>query len=155
MRHLLIICLASLLTHAASGQFTQKDFAPLHQLQGSWKMQTRQGWLFEQWKLADDSTMESQSFTVNGADTVLQETAILSLKNGMITYSPTVSNHNDGLPVTFTLAVLHNGDYAFENKEHDFPQRINYQLKGNRLTVTISGNTASGFREIPYHFVRE
>jgi hypothetical protein len=33
---------------------------------------------------------------------------------------------------------------VFENLEHDFPQRIEYQRDGDRLTATISGPGEDG-----------
>ena len=45
--------------------------------------------------------------------------------------------------------------YTFENKAHDFPQQIIYDIGEKTMNVTISGNTKNGFREIPFDFVKQ
>ena len=90
---------------------------------------------------------------VNGKDTIPEETVELKLANGKITFSPTVRNQNGGQPVVFTLVSIEGTKFTFENKQHDFPQRIIYDIHEKTLSVTISGNTKNGFREIPFDFV--
>jgi hypothetical protein len=42
-----------------------------------------------------------------------------------------VSNQNNQQPVYFKLISKEDGRYIFENKEHDFPQRVIYHLVSN------------------------
>ncbi len=77
---------------------------------------------------------------------------MLNLQNGCVTYNPTLP---DQQPVSFKLTEIRDGQYIFENKAHDFPQRIIYKIDNNQLSVTINGNTPKGFKEIPYLFTRE
>lgn len=46
-----------------------------------------------------------------------------------------------GEPTVFPLLSAGTHEVVFENKAHDFPQRITYRRDGNRLTGTISGTT--------------
>ncbi|MGB5287747.1 MAG: DUF6265 family protein, partial [Ignavibacteriaceae bacterium] len=42
----------------------------------------------------------------------------------------------------------------FENKEHDFPQRISYEFhKGGKLTAAIEGNVNGGLKRKEFSFI--
>ena len=137
-------------------QYSIRDFAPLHGLTGNWKMITKKGFLMEHWYINNDSTMHNKSYRVHGTDTIPQETVQLSLRNGSITYTSSVADQNNQQPVTFTLTKMENGKYIFENRAHDFPQQISYQLADkNTLNAGISGNIKFKHREILFNFKRE
>jgi len=139
----------------ASAQFRYEDFKPLHDLEASWEMKTRRGAVIEQWTKANDSLLLGKGFLVVDKDTVPQETVELRYSNGVITYTPSVREQNSGLPVTFTLVSVTDGKYVFENREHDFPQVISYQVGDRTLRASIGGSTKEGYQEIPYNFVKQ
>jgi hypothetical protein len=144
------------LSQANYAQFNTREFKPLHLLTGKWKMETKKGFLYEHWYTVNDSTLQNKSYRVNGTDTLPQETVELKISNGAITYTSTVAGQNNQRPVTFTLVSNHDGKYIFENKGHDFPQQISYQLKdANTLIASISGKVDNNFREIPFIYKRE
>jgi len=135
-----IFCLLFLLFSInSSAQFKFEDFKNLHSLAGmGWQMEMKKGSLIEKWGKVNDSLLISKSYRINGADTTTLETVELKYSNGVITYAPTVPDQNEGKPVTFTLISIQNWlNYTFENKQHDYPQQIIYQLGGKSLKVTI------------------
>jgi hypothetical protein len=137
-------------------QYQQEDFKKLHDLQGGWVMKTKKGLLVEQWTIVNDSLLTSRSYIINGKDSTALETVQLSYSNGSINYTPSVPNQNGGLPVNFRLVSIENGsEFGFENKEHDFPQRIIYRLGKKTLNASISGETSSGFKEQQFNFTRQ
>ncbi|HEY0731563.1 MAG TPA: DUF6265 family protein [Chitinophagaceae bacterium] len=136
------------------GQFSHSDFEKLYGLKGKWKMEQKEGYLVEEWLEVSNHMLVSKSYMVRDKDTVLKETVRLDFKDGDIYYSPIVINQNDGKEVRFKLINTDNEKFVFENKEHDFPQQIIYQFSKNKLNVVINGNTAKGFREIPFSFTR-
>lgn len=137
-------------------QFSMKDFAVLHGLTGSWKMVTQKGFLYEHWYISNDSTLHNKSYRVNGTDTFPQETVQLKIRNSNISYISTVADQNKQQPVTFTLTKIDKGKYVFENKAHDFPQQISYQLTDkNSLDASISGNIKEKYKEIIFNYKRE
>ena len=137
-------------------QYTIKDFNPLQGLTGSWKMVTKMGSAFyEHWHRVNDSVLQNKSYGINRRDTISQETVQLKLTHGIITYTSTVADQNNQQPVTFTLVKTENGKYVFENKAHDFPQQISYQLiDKNTLHASISGTGKDKFTEILFNFKR-
>jgi hypothetical protein len=125
---------------ACAQTFSEKDFKVLHGLAGLWKMETNRGVLYEEWQLQNDHQLNGQSFKINNADTILLERITLSLQGHSIIYSPVVSNQNNGQSISFTLISGTRQRFVFENKTHDFPQRIIYQLgSGNVLQARIEG----------------
>lgn len=105
-----------------------KQFTDLQLLLGTWGMQTKKGMLYERWQKLNDSTLVSQSYKVNGADTVFLERVQLVRRGRSMQYVATVSDENGGKSVTFSLVKLENNTYVFENAQHDFPQRVIYSL---------------------------
>jgi hypothetical protein len=120
-------------------------------------MKTKNGVLIEKWTKVNDSLLTSISYRIKGNDTTIQETVELKYLKGSIIYSPTVPDQNDGKSVTFSLIKIDSGGlhYHFENKQHDFPQKIVYMLGSKSLRVVISGQTDKGFKEIPFDFVMQ
>jgi len=121
-----------LLIHAAqSQQFSENDFKKLQLLEGLWKVETGLGPIYEEWQVKSGDKLAGRSYRVNNNDTVVMERIELYRDGGDIIYSPVVSNQNNQQPVPFRLVSNTAGRYIFENKEHDFPQRIIYHLLSN------------------------
>lgn len=93
---------------------------------GSWSNVSSEGELFERWIKTNDSTFSGNSFFISNNDTLFSEQISLELKGFDIFYTPTVSNQNQGKAVCFKLISDTNNVFVFENKLHDFPQRIIY-----------------------------
>jgi hypothetical protein len=152
----LLCCITILSSQTIKAQYSAGDFKPLHLLAGKWKMETKKGFLYEHWYTVNDSTLQNKSYRVTGTDTLPQEKVELKFTRGAITYTSTVADQNNQQPVTFTLVSKENGKYIFENKGHDFPQQISYQLNdANTLNAGISGKINNKYREIPFNYKRE
>jgi hypothetical protein len=54
----------------------------------------------------------------------------------------------------FRLVALEGQFAAFENLGHDFPQRIEYQRDGDRLTAAIEGPRHGATRRIEFPYLR-
>ena len=126
-------------------------------LVGTWKMQTKSGAMFEQWRIVDDSTLHGLSYKIQGGgDTVMLESVQLETRNGVMHYTPTAFGQNDDKPVPFRIVSSTKHEFVAENLEHDFPQRIIYRLKSEhqlhaRIEGTVKGK-AKG-RDFPYERV--
>ena len=115
-------------------------FRRLLVLEGTWKMETRRGPLFEQWQKFDENTLRGMSYRISGNDTLLLERLELLSRPGGIFYIPAVINQNDGKPVSYKLVSSEGSRFVFENKEHDFPQRIIYSLvTSDSIVARIEG----------------
>ena len=148
----LLLCLVSVLT-AQAQQWTRDDFKAFGIWKGLWLMKDKNGSLVETWAIKSDTLMESKSYHTKGKVKRLTETVQLVYNAGKIQYIATAVGQNDELPVAFDLIGRKGSSFTFENKAHDFPQRIIYILTNtNRLRVTISGDTPKGFKKTEFNF---
>ncbi|HYJ37362.1 MAG TPA: DUF6265 family protein [Chitinophagaceae bacterium] len=106
----------------------QDVFNELQQLSGTWKMETKRGAIYESWSKTGKDEMLGKSFKLNGNDTITLENVRLSKSSDGLFYIPIVPNQNEGKAVSFKMINSSNSTFVFENKAHDFPQRIIYHL---------------------------
>jgi hypothetical protein len=109
-------------------QFSENDFKPLQSLQGLWKMETGRGAIYEEWNITDNKKLTGRSYRINNADTIIMERIQLYCEGNNIIYSPIVTDQNNQQAVSFKLISNTDNRYVFENKNHDFPQRVIYNL---------------------------
>jgi hypothetical protein len=127
-------------TAAPAATTTQSDVHELHWLNGWWQNPSKVGIAFEDWKLNDNGTMTGRSGMVVGKDTIASETLVIEQKDNKIYYIPTVKGQNNDQPIPFEMTSAVADSFVFENKEHDFPNRIvYYKLPNNKLTAVIYG----------------
>lgn len=141
--------------HISVAAFTQtvvKELEPLQFLTGSWSFATPKGKLAEAWKYNSESSFSGKSYKINQAgDSTLLETVLLSSEQSGVYYI--VKAPGNDSPVRFKLASSQNNIFIFENKEHDFPQRVVYQKKSDtELLAWIEGliNGKLEKQEFPY-----
>jgi hypothetical protein len=136
-----IFCLS-----AQSQTFSENDFKSLQSLVGLWKMETSRGPLFEEWQLPAGNKFTGRSYKVKNTDTIVLERTELFLQGSKIIFSPVVTNQNQGQPVQFVLISNSDNRYTFENKAHDYPQRVIYRFVAKdsiyaRIEGTKNGKT--------------
>lgn len=137
------IYLLFVLTGGALAQqpvYTAKEFKPLHGLTGLWKMDGKRGAIYEEWQVSGDNQLTGRRYKINNNDTMVLENVVISLQGNAIFYTPVVRDQNNQQPVPFKLISYNNNKYVFENKEHDYPQRVIYELtSANDLRARIEG----------------
>lgn len=77
-------------------------------------------------------------------DTLFSEKLRLVSKNDTLWYMPTVSNQNDGKEVSFKEKEITATKLVFENMEHDFPQRIVYELTSDSTILAYIEGLQNG-----------
>lgn len=131
------------ITTAASG---------LDSLTGTWVRETRTGQAFEQWKKVSDSLWVGVAWRVKEGDSTLMENLRIFIKDNNLYYAPTVPDQNDGGEILFVRVASESG-YVFENKAHDFPNRIIYTFpSAGEMKVIVEDN--SGKKRILFNFYR-
>jgi len=66
------------------------------------------------------------------------------------------ANQNDEKPVTFKLVSSENGQFTFENKDNDFPERIIYTNPvKDSLHAWIEGSVNGEAKRIDFSFSRK
>jgi len=142
MKKLLLLFTAFILLSAISCREEKKKAAdPLEKaawLIGTWENDSRAGKLSETWSRSANGFKGMGAFTA-GSDTIFSEKLGLIEEDGDLYYVATVKDQNNGEAVTFPLLNATADQLVFENKEHDFPQKIVYTHYGDSLIAIISG----------------
>ena len=109
----------------------------------------------EQWERTDDRFHTGLGFVMSGEDTVFIEHLNIHAAEGGVFYSARIPSQNNGAYVDFRLTAANTNSLVFENKEHDFPQRIVYALRSDDTwKVSVSGPGKERLRTEHYHFRR-
>ena len=125
-------------------------------LTGRWKLSSSERIQFEEWHVANDSTLSGRSYRVGPTrDTVLLESVELRYRAGQWSYCPAVQDQNNGQTIVFPLIWQGKEEFIASNPAHDFPQRIQYRRKGDLLLASIEGTARGGFRKVNFDFIRE
>ncbi|WP_316843337.1 DUF6265 family protein [Pedobacter psychrodurus] len=124
---------------------------------GNWEMQTSKGKIVEQWVQSSDQLLSGKSYRINAkGDSLLSETLQVRKIGKEIFYCSTVVNQNEGKEVCFKLVSTKDKIYIFENKEHDFPQKIVYQNQGKKeMLAWIEGELNGKNRKSEFRYKRQ
>ncbi len=109
-------------------------------LEGKWeRTNAKPGTVAEEhWQRNTNGELRGIGFTKRGADTAFVERLVIKVIENEVYYSADVA-HNQA-PVLFKMITNDGNKVVFENKEHDFPNQISYELLENgELKAQISG----------------
>ena len=126
----------------------------LHWLSGCWSRDANGRRTEEHWMRPAGGTLLGMSRTVANGRTLEFEHLLIRADGADILY---VAKPSRQAEATFKL-VDHSSDWRrlrFENPQHDFPQRIEYELAGDdALTARISGPSGGRERTVTYPMKR-
>lgn len=139
MRQALIILLSCIAPMAASAA-TIDDLA---WLKGAWEFERNGRVVREEWMPPAGGTMLGMSRTVKAGKTVAHEFLLLRTnEQGDANY---VASPSGQATTEFKLVNSDARSVVFENKAHDFPQRIGYELREDgALLAWIEGEGKDG-----------
>lgn len=140
-------------------EITSEKFEKIDQLQwilGTWINQNGEEFSQETWSQESPSSFTAFSFTQVGKETVFAETMALEQKADSLLLTVATAKPEQEKPVTFKLISSENGQFTFENKNHDFPQRITYSNPAkDSLHAWIEGQVDGELRKVDFHFSRQ
>jgi hypothetical protein len=111
-----------------------------NQLVGTWQMQTPKGVLYESWQPVSEGKIAGMSYMLNGKDSSVFERTIVTKEGSDIYFNAMATRQNNGQTVRFKLANTIGKYYIFENKQHDFPQRVIYEfVSSDSIHARIEG----------------
>ncbi len=166
-KYLLVIFLPLLLNSCKNNseaekpekEITAKSFEKMNQLKwllGTWTNESGEEFSQESWSKENDSMFTAFSFTQVANETVFAETMALEQKTDSLFLTVVTANQNDAIPVTFKLISSEKGQFTFENKNHDFPERIIYTNPvKDSLHAWIEGTVDGETRKANFYFSRE
>ena len=150
-----IISLSLLCSNLLMAQFTINDFYKLHSLSGVWKRDVSRGMNQELWTKISDFEMKASAYNISNSDTILRESVVLTFKDGVIKYEVTAFDQNDNKAIPFILTNIKNDVFTFENPNHDFPNKIIYDISDkNKISAMVEGIINGSMKKIDYNFNR-
>jgi Domain of unknown function (DUF6265) len=121
-------------------------------LEGVWKMNTKRGAIFEEWKKIDKNYLQNKGYMIKGKDTIVNERVALTNTNAGIFYTSMVEDQNNKQPIAFKMTKAENDMFVFENPQHDFPKRIIYKMvTADSLHAYIDDGTETGKKQNFYY----
>lgn len=140
-------------------EITEENFEKIDQLQwllGTWTNESGEEFSQETWSKETAGSFTAFSFTQVGKETVFSETMALEQKGENLLLTVATANQKDEKPVTFKMVSSENGQFTFENKEHDFPERIIYTNPvKDSLHAWIEGTVNGEAKKVDFYFSRK
>lgn len=129
----------------------------LQWLLGNWENEDDGMISKEKWSKTNDNTYKGMSFRLLRSDTVFAEKMVLQEGNdGLIMTVTTLEGKKEVDPVSFKLVSPDKRKFIFENKNHDFPQRIIYtNPQKDKIHAWIEGDVLGEKQRIDFHFTRK
>jgi outer membrane lipoprotein-sorting protein len=91
----------------------------------------------ENWRTINDSLLQGEGFSLNGADTAFYESLSILKEEDSVYYRVFIGDEK--MHVDFLLVHASKKSWTFINPENEFPEKIVYKIqKDSLLTVTIS-----------------
>jgi hypothetical protein len=132
-----------------------KNLDELNWLLGEWEQRSKESLFVEKWLKTNDNKFSGNSYMIQNNDTVFTEQITLELSNNELQYKTNVNNQNNSETICFTLISNKNKEYIFENKLHDFPQRIVYKKNGkDSLNAYIEGKVEGVYKKEEFNMKR-
>ena len=138
---------------------SNKKYEKIEQLEwllGTWTNKSEDEFSQETWSKENDSTFTAFSFTQVGGETVFAETMALEQKGERLQLTVAVANKKNSSPVTFRFISSEEKQFVFENKSHDFPERITYTNPvKDSLHAWIEGTVNDEKKKVDFYFKRK
>lgn len=123
---------------AAPGAFAQPGLAHLPWMLGCWESADAEPGSGETWRVTNDGTMIGFGRVVSNAEVVATEQ--MRIERGDDGNLAFIASPSGQATARFVLVSIADDEVVFENREHDFPQRIIYRLLSlDRMLGRIEG----------------
>lgn len=155
-RLLLILAIAITLNSCGNKDTQPTKLDKIDWILGYWEMGSPEGTVTESWIRTNDTVYSGVGKFSDSLGKILTTEEInIVLRDGELLYIPAVSNQNNGQAITFTEASFSDTMVVFENKGHDFPQRIVYVKKGeDKMLAYIEGEMNGEQAKIEYPYTK-
>lgn len=134
-RKLMAICALALAAGPALAD-PVRDMAKLDWMAGAWIEEKAGAVVREMWLAPRDGAMAGATLTQRPGRAPVAEYARITVEPAGVTYTAVVGGQP---PTPFVLRPGPAGQAVFENRAHDFPQRVIYRRCGADLCARIEG----------------
>ena len=149
-RLLIGVAFSVLVPHVAGA--AEPDIKELAWLAGCWASDEAEPGSGERWLLIGEVLIGVSRTIRQGKEPEVEHMEIGYLADGKLAF---VAHPAGQRAVTFVLRRIRDGEVVFENREHDYPQRIVYTLEGDsKLRARIEGTQADAPRVVEFPMTR-
>lgn len=128
-----------------------QDDSILKLFPGKWKMEIKNAEVYEEWEILSETELIGKNYSIKDSLHTIGEKLYLKKFSDQWAYVAVPKNQ---LITLFTLIEHTNKTFVFENKEHDFPQRIIYEFhKNGKLTSAIEGEVNGEIERKEFSFI--
>ncbi|MDZ7626373.1 MAG: DUF6265 family protein [Ignavibacteriaceae bacterium] len=118
---------------------------------GKWQMDTDKSEFFEEWELVNETELIGKSYRMKEGVKMISENIYLKKFADQWAYVAIPKSQTITL---FALTEYSNNKFIFENKEHDFPQRIIYEFSSDgKLLAVVEGEVEGKIRREEFSFI--
>jgi hypothetical protein len=119
---------------------------------GIWKMNSDKIEYYEEWKIVNEYDLTGIGFSIEKGDTVLSEELYVQKFAEQWAYIAIPVNQAITL---FALTEYSESKFIFENKEHDYPQRIIYEFTvDGQLNAATEGIIEGELMRREFNFIK-
>lgn len=137
------------------GSLMAQSNTPLLPFQGTWEGTVNGRRYVEQWTCANGVCDGSATSYRGDSVSMTETTRIMEFAGHWIFLAWVGEGPMDiGPAVAFTRTVANDSTWTFENKQHDFPQRISYTVSRDTLNAYIEGTTKDGEMRLDFKLKR-
>lgn len=117
---------------------------------GKWKMDFDKADIYEEWSIINNTELIGKSYSLDNEIQEISETLYLKKFDDTWAYVAIPKNQ---IITLFRLIESSSNRFVFENKEHDFPQRIIYKfLEDGKLRASIEGEINGELKRKEFSF---
>lgn len=120
-------------------------------LAGCWEMSANGRTVEEHWMAPRGKNMLNAGRTMKGDTLVEFEQVVVREEGNRLAYEAHPSGQGSAV---FMSKIVGDGSVVFENLDHDFPQRVGYDRKGDTLVGWIEGTRDGKTRRIEFPYKR-
>jgi hypothetical protein len=146
-----MITITLLLAAAAAAPAPTVGIDQVKWLAGCWESTDPARGIEEQWMAPRGGTMLGAGRTVRDGRLIEYELVLIKEDGGRLAYEA----HPSGQPsAVFPSKEVGPSRVVFENLEHDFPQRVGYELSGEGVNAWIEGTANGKTKHIDFPYRR-
>lgn len=152
-----LVFLMLMTLHSAGFAQSDSQFGKFSFLIGNWSYAKQKQTIIEKWEWNKKSGLSGISYAVsNSGDSVLLETISIHKKGNAIYYTPTGHQEGNTSTVSFKLVSDLGDTFIFENRKHDFPQRIVYRKVSDvEILAWIEGMINGKLNKIEFPYKKQ
>ncbi|HMQ70701.1 MAG TPA: DUF6265 family protein [Ignavibacteria bacterium] len=122
-------------------------------LKGQWEGIMGSGLYHEEWYSDDENNLTGRAYLIKSGEITNNEILKIHLTGNDVFYTADVSHNPD--PVSFKLTEFSDRIFVFENPEHDFPQKIKYEIiSENNFIASVEAVNEGKTRKLVYDLKR-